>query len=48
MGKTIEKIALERGHEIVGRIDVDNRTNIPTNADVAIEFSQPSITFVFV
>ena len=25
MGKTIEKIALERGHEIVSIIDVDNR-----------------------
>jgi len=45
MGKTIEKIAIERGHEIVGRIDVDNRTNIPTNADVAIEFSQPEGAF---
>jgi 4-hydroxy-tetrahydrodipicolinate reductase len=41
MGKAIEKIALERGHEIVGRIDESNRNNIPTNADVAIEFSQP-------
>ena len=45
MGKTIEKIALDRGHEIVGRIDVNNRTNIPTNADVAIEFSQPEGAF---
>lgn len=41
MGKAIEKIALERGHEIVGRIDESNRNNIPKNADVAIEFSQP-------
>lgn len=41
MGKTIEKIALERGHEIVGRIDISNRDVIPTQADVAIEFSQP-------
>jgi 4-hydroxy-tetrahydrodipicolinate reductase len=45
MGKTIEKIALGNGHEIVGRIDVNNRTNIPTNADVAIEFSQPEGAF---
>ncbi|HEU5289508.1 MAG TPA: 4-hydroxy-tetrahydrodipicolinate reductase [Cyclobacteriaceae bacterium] len=45
MGKTIEKIALERGHEIVGRIDINNRTNIPTNADVAIEFSQAEGAF---
>jgi 4-hydroxy-tetrahydrodipicolinate reductase len=41
MGKAIEKIALERGHEIVGRIDGSNRNAIPTSADVAIEFSQP-------
>jgi 4-hydroxy-tetrahydrodipicolinate reductase len=41
MGKTIEKIAVERGHEIVGRIDINNRNNIPTDAEVAIEFSQP-------
>jgi 4-hydroxy-tetrahydrodipicolinate reductase len=41
MGKAIEKIAVERGHEIVGRIDESNRHTIPTNADVAIEFSQP-------
>ncbi len=41
MGKTIEKIALERGHEIVGKIDASNRDIIPTKADVAIEFSQP-------
>lgn len=45
MGKTIEKIAVERGHEIVGRIDINNRTNIPTQADVAIEFSQPEGAF---
>lgn len=41
MGKAIEKIALERGHEIVGKIDVSNRDAIPAEADVAIEFSQP-------
>ncbi len=41
MGRTIDTIALERGHEIVGRIDVSNRDAIPTKADVAIEFSQP-------
>ena len=41
MGKTIEKIALERGHEIVARIDEHNRHDIPKHADVAIEFSQP-------
>ena len=42
MGKTIEKIALERGHEIVGRIDSKDLSGIAVSkADVAIEFSQP-------
>lgn len=45
MGKTIEAIALERGHQIVEKIDLDNRTALEqyngSNADVAIEFSQP-------
>ena len=46
MGKTIEKIALERGHEIVLIIDIDNQEDLTiTNlkqADVAIEFTIPS------
>ncbi len=42
MGKTIEKIAQSRGHEIVGRIDVgDNFVQFDKPADVAIEFTQP-------
>lgn len=46
MGKAIEKIALERGHEIVGRIDSRDLTAIATSkADVAIEFSQPEAAF---
>lgn len=46
MGKAIEKIALERGHEIVGRIDSKDLSQIATsNADVAIEFSQPEAAF---
>lgn len=45
MGKAIEKIALERGHEIVARIDQSNRNAIPTNADVAIEFSKPEAAY---
>ncbi len=45
MGKEIEKIALDRGHEIVLKIDVTNpgdltATNIK-KADVAIEFTTP-------
>lgn len=41
MGKTIEKIALERGHEIVLKIDNEHTSYDITNADVAIEFSTP-------
>lgn len=49
MGKTIEKIALERGHEIVARIDVSNieaRNELsPANTDVVIEFSSPASAY---
>ena len=45
MGKEIEKIALERGHEIVCIIDVDNTEDFHSDqfkqADVAIEFTTP-------
>ena len=43
MGKTIEKIALNRGHEIVCIIDKDNIEDFSSeafkSADAAIEFS---------
>lgn len=43
MGKTIEKIALERGHEIVLRADsADFNLDDLKKADAAIEFSTPS------
>jgi 4-hydroxy-tetrahydrodipicolinate reductase len=46
MGKTIEKIAQDRGHEIAGRIDVDNQHEFENvKADVAIEFSHPDAAF---
>jgi 4-hydroxy-tetrahydrodipicolinate reductase len=46
MGKTIERIAIERGHEIAGRIDVDNQRDLDTiTADAAIEFSHPEAAF---
>jgi 4-hydroxy-tetrahydrodipicolinate reductase len=45
MGKTIECIALERGHTIVSVIDVDNRDDFDSeafrSAEVAIEFTTP-------
>lgn len=47
MGKTIERIALERGHEIVSVIDVDNIDDFDSeafkSADVAIEFTVPQV-----
>lgn len=49
MGRLIEEIAVQRGHEIVAVIDVDNREDFEgkpfRSADVAIEFSVPSAGF---
>jgi 4-hydroxy-tetrahydrodipicolinate reductase len=46
MGKTIERIALGRGHQIAGRIDIDNQNELETiKADAAIEFSHPDAAF---
>jgi 4-hydroxy-tetrahydrodipicolinate reductase len=42
MGKVIERIALERGHEIVLKKDENNTYEGLSNADVAIDFSVPS------
>ncbi|MBA5791284.1 4-hydroxy-tetrahydrodipicolinate reductase [Flavobacterium sp. xlx-214] len=42
MGKEIEKIALERGHEIVLRKTEENDFSGLENADVAIDFSIPT------
>lgn len=41
MGKVIEKIALERGHEIVLKKDSQDSFDGLNNADVAIDFSIP-------
>ena len=41
MGKVIERIALERGHEIVLKKDEFNTYDGLDNADVAIDFSVP-------
>lgn len=47
MGKTIEKIAVERQHEIVLRVGIENQADWENfneaEADVAIEFTQPSV-----
>ena len=42
MGKVIEKIALQRGHEIVMRKSSNDSFNGLENADVAIDFSVPN------
>ena len=44
MGKTIERIALERGHEIVLRVDASGEYDLSV-AQVAIEFSTPQSAF---
>tara|TARA_R110002072_G_scaffold99971_18_gene219909 strand:- start:6355 stop:7065 length:711 start_codon:yes stop_codon:yes gene_type:complete len=44
MGKEIEKIALQKGHEIVLRIQGDEKYDI-TLADIAIDFSIPEAAF---
>ena len=46
MGREIERIAVERGHEIGLKIDIDNQQDLTVNnlklCDVAIEFTLPS------
>jgi 4-hydroxy-tetrahydrodipicolinate reductase len=47
MGQTIERIAVERGHQIAGKIDIENQADLETaEADVAIEFSHPDAAFL--
>ena len=49
MGRMIEQIALQRGHQIVSIIDVDNQQDFDSegfrSADVAIEFTCPQEAF---
>lgn len=49
MGHMIEQIALERGHEIVCKIDVGNQQDFDSpafaSADVAIEFTNPTAAY---
>lgn len=49
MGKTIEQIALGRGHQIVSIIDINNPEDFQSDAfksaDVAIEFTVPATAF---
>ena len=49
MGKMIEQIAIDRGHEIVSIIDIDNQQDFDSpefaSADVAIEFTNPMVAY---
>jgi 4-hydroxy-tetrahydrodipicolinate reductase len=49
MGKMIEQIARDRGHEIVSIIDIDNQQDFESeafaSADVAIEFTSPTAAY---
>ena len=49
MGKTIDQLAQEAGHEVVLRIDVGNNVDLNAQnlgqADVAIEFTRPESAF---
>jgi 4-hydroxy-tetrahydrodipicolinate reductase len=46
MGQMLEKIAVERGHQVTHRISIDNPADLalvrPETADVAIEFTEPA------
>ena len=49
MGRMIEQIARDRGHEIVSVIDIDNQQDFESDAfasaDVAIEFTNPTAAY---
>mgnify|MGYP001184523667 FL=1 len=49
MGKSIEKLAIDRGHKISAIVDLNNQKKLfelsPDNTDVVIEFSNPSSAF---
>ncbi len=45
MGKTIEQIAIQRGHTIVLTVDKEDYDYDITKADVAIDFSIPTVAF---
>jgi len=49
MGKTIERMAIKQGHEVLLKIDVDNYEDLNTTnlrkVDAAIEFTRPESAF---
>lgn len=45
MGKMIAQIALQRGHTIVAKVDIDTKNVDYDSMDVAIDFSMPDAAF---
>jgi 4-hydroxy-tetrahydrodipicolinate reductase len=45
MGQTIEQIALSRGHDVILKIDKNDHNYDISKADIAIDFSIPSVAF---
>ncbi len=45
MGKMIERLAIEKGHEISAKIDLGSEKIDFTNVDVAIDFSTPDAAY---
>lgn len=45
MGKMIEQVALQKGHTIVQKVDVDTKNIDFSSMDVAIDFSMPNAAF---
>ena len=45
MGQTIEQIALSRRHDVILKIDKNDHNYDITKADIAIDFSIPSVAF---
>ena len=45
MGKAIEEVALERGHQIVLKVDIDQKEYDFSKVDLAIDFSDPKAAY---
>jgi 4-hydroxy-tetrahydrodipicolinate reductase len=45
MGKAIEEVALERGHQIILRVDIDHKEYDFSKVDLAIDFSDPTAAY---
>ena len=45
MGKAIEEILIERGHQVVAKLNRKPKAEDLKDVDVAIEFSNPEVAF---